>query len=64
MRIPRTLWNFWEREGMSKHKNWIKSLRIFTIQKEQHKHHLVPRQVVGRGDLSRTQELVAVIERC
>ena len=23
-------WNFWEREGMCKHKNWMKSHRIFT----------------------------------
>ena len=23
-------WNFWEREGMYKHKNWMKSHRIFT----------------------------------
>ena len=34
------------------------------LRKEQNKHGLIPRLVVGHGDLSRTQELVAIIERC
>ena len=41
-----------------------KVIGYLQLRKEQNKHRLIPRLVVGHGDLSGTQELLVIIERC